>query len=68
MPNVSYFCAFCVQVGYNPISGSESPEHGDDPRHQNLEKFRVECVLVALLEGALQAFFPFWSKIDIRRL
>ena len=38
MPNVSYFCAFCVLVGYNPISGFESPEHGDDPPYPNLEK------------------------------
>ena len=38
VPDVSYLCAFCVQVGDNHIRGYESPEHGDDTPYPNLEK------------------------------
>ena len=38
VPDVCYFCAFCVHVRCAPTCGSYSPKHGDIPRYPNLAK------------------------------
>ena len=38
VPDVWYFCAFCVCVWDVSTYGSYSPAHGDNPRYPNLEK------------------------------